>query len=148
MNETRGLWRGKTTPKCSGEAFNNIWVKGDLIHSKELCYIHPFTNSVKVQNELGRLITMHEVDPSTLGECTGLTDKNGKLIFEGDIVKTLETDSNGKQRCFPVVQSHGAFWLYHELLDSKLDFLGSYEKEALEVIGNIHDNPELLNTDD
>lgn len=82
------------------------------------------------------------VDPTTVGQYTGLTDKNGTKIFEGDIVKTLETDSNSEQRCFLVVQSHGAFWLYDEFLDSKLDFLGSYYKEALEIIGNIYDNPE------
>lgn len=85
-----------------------------------------------------------QVAPETVGQFTGLTDKNGNKIFEGDIVKTLETDSNGEQRCFPVVQSHGSFWLYDEFLDSKLDFLGSYHKEALEIIGNIHDNPELF----
>lgn len=35
------LFRGKTTPKRNGEQFNNIWVEGDLIHSVDLCYIHP-----------------------------------------------------------------------------------------------------------
>ena len=85
-NDMRGLWRGKTTPKQSGEAFNNIWVKGDLIHSNDLYYIHPFTNSVKVQNELGRYIVMHEVVLSTLGECTGFPDKNDTISFEGDLI--------------------------------------------------------------
>lgn len=129
MNENRGIWRGK----CADN--NGEWVEGDLS---------------RIKSAKQYFITDHihhwpwRVEPSTLGECVGLPDKNDTLIFEGDIVKTLETDSNGKQCCFPVVQSHGAFWLYDELLDSKLDFLGSYEKEALEIIGNIHDNPELI----
>ncbi len=88
MNETRGLLRGKTLPKSNGEAFNEVWVKGDLIRFRNRYFIHPIANEVAVQGELGKLIVMHEVAPSTLGECTGLRDKKDKLIFEGDIVQT------------------------------------------------------------
>ena len=79
------------------------------------------------------------VNSKTVGQYTGLKDKNGMRIFEGDIVKTVEGP-------FKVVCEHGAFWLYDELLLSNdhLDFLGSYISSAIEVIGNIYDNPELL----
>ena len=79
------------------------------------------------------------VNSKTVGQYTGLKDKNGTMIFEGDIVKTVEGP-------FKVVCEHGAFWLYDELLLSNdhLDFLGTYKTEAIEVIGNIYDNPELL----
>ncbi len=93
MDELRGLWRGRTTPKRNGEAFDRTWIEGDLIHSEELCYIHPFANAVKIQGELGRLIVMHEVDPSTLGRYTGFTDKNNKLLFKGDIVEAYKFGS-------------------------------------------------------
>lgn len=144
MNETRGLWRGKTTPKHNDEEFNSIWVEGDLIHSEKLCYIHPFANAVKIQGELGRLIVMHKVDPSTLGECTGLTDKNGKLIFEGNLCTVTAPHLNivnkigvvrYDTKCARFVIDFGKSVVYFENI------------ELVEVIGNIHDNPELLKGD-
>ncbi|MBD5112118.1 MAG: hypothetical protein HDT42_06215 [Ruminococcaceae bacterium] len=139
MNETRGLWRGKTTPKCNNEGFNSIWVEGDLIHSEELCYIHPFANAVKVQGELGRLIVMHKVDPSTLGECTGLRDKNGKFVFEGDILRTNTGDTNERFCYYAIIWNHAGF--YCNCDDTPITALFVSQDE---VVGNIHDNPELL----
>lgn len=137
MNDYRGLWHGK-------DADSGKWVTGDLLQIPQMGEHGKVDSTKPAIMERTPVARCLFVDPSTLGECAGIPDKNDKLIFEGDIVKTLETDSNGKQRCFPVVHSHGAFWLYDELLDTKLDFLGSYEKEALEIIGNVFDNPELL----
>lgn len=140
MNETRGLWRGKTTPKSADEAFNSVWVEGNLIRSNRRYYIHPTANAVKVQSELGRLIVMHEVVPETLGECTGVRDKNGKLIFEGDIVRTEYGD--GFQVCW--LASCGMFILEKPSAFEQRDLACFGE---FEVIGNIHDNPELLKGD-
>lgn len=84
------------------------------------------------------------VDPDTVGECTGLTDKNGKLIFEGDIVK-LE----GKELpfwynegdCVEVEYDGCGFNSFAEY-DSDC---GAYVSASLcAIIGNIHDNPEIL----
>ena len=71
-------------------------------------------------------------------QCTGLKDKNGKLIYEGDTVE-VPVLYNGiptgqKQRC-KVYYKHGAFNIY------------AVESEYLEIIGNIHENPELLEED-
>ena len=77
--EDRYLYKAKTTPKEKGE-FNNVWVTGNLIVSNGKYYIHPVGNIVKVRNEIGRIIVMHEVIPDTICQCTGLKDKNGKLI--------------------------------------------------------------------
>lgn len=80
-----------------------------------------------------------EVDPSTIGQYTGLVDKNGKWIFEGDIVKSIETKETGVVQFFP---EHSAFMVWCKS-SNEVGFLYEYTSIA-EVIGNIHDNPELL----
>lgn len=70
-----------------------------------------------------------------LEQCTGLKDKNGKLIYEGDIVEVPEFYNDiptGKTRRHKVSYKHAAFNIY------------SVNTEHLEIIGNIHENPELL----
>ena len=74
-------------------------------------------------------------------QCTGLRDKNGKLIYEGDIVETHDYTTEHSQ----IVFDKGCY-----VLKSKdvaiYDHLSSYEKQC-EIIGNIHENPELLEED-
>ena len=85
-----------------------------------------------------------DVDPATVGQFTGLTDKNGKRIFEGDIIPVWE---QGEEYPYKVVYCGDCFML--SMLDSEQ---GSYplsvKCNASEVIGNIHDNPELLEVTD
>lgn len=93
------------------------------------------------------------VNPETVGQYTGLTDKNGVKIFEGDIVKEYKT----KDKVKGVVK----FGEYQSGINKYADDLGFYvewttenfliqelgywcRKNMLEVIGNIHDNPGLL----
>jgi uncharacterized phage protein (TIGR01671 family) len=78
----------------------------------------------------------HMVYEDTLGQYTGLTDKNGKKIFEGDIVN-IEYDTIVKNA---VIEYRGAS--FYGSTHADLWELDNYYD--IEVVGNIHDNPELL----
>lgn len=86
-------------------------------------------------------------------QCTGLKDKNGKLIYEGDIVNQICEDET-TYKC-EVVYNNCSFQLKHIEDKNKnyintpmycyaINYLGHYTEKRLEVIGNIYENPELL----
>ena len=85
-----------------------------------------------------------QVDPSTVGQYTGLKDKNGKRIFEGDIVHCLARMDEAN--CV-VIFEEGEFRLVPERNYKTYVTGGGYHALRCfvkEVIGNIHDNPEML----
>ena len=95
-----------------------------------------------LNNELAFMTQMHsnahQVIPETVGQYTGLTDKNGKKIFEGDILK------GSWNTIFKVVYDDCYLGFRAK---EKTDFhncIDYYGLNTIEVIGNIYDNPELL----
>lgn len=80
-----------------------------------------------------------EVDPDTVGQYTGLEDKNGIKIFEGDIVKK---SCLGKMCIYQIVYDNGLASFIGQAGIRFTTF--DYDSEEFEVIGNIYDNPELL----
>lgn len=79
------------------------------------------------------------VDENTVGQCTGLKDKNGTKIFEGDIVKRAWFDKMG---IYQIDYDNGlARFVGRAGMIFKTSFY--YDSEEFEVIGNIYDNPEL-----
>lgn len=119
------------------------WIRGNLIYT--------FTGTPYIVAEYDHIInfiSIDEVDPTTICQCTGLNDKNGKLIWENDIVK----DENGNL--------YKAFWQnnYYQfswicINSDKLPIgakwnLWNIKSFEIEVIGNIFDNPELLESEE
>ncbi len=88
-----------------------------------------------------------DVDSETVCQWTGLTDKNNRKIFEGDICKIHSGPIDEEDGCFSVEwnERDARFALYSEGLT--VDF-GNYHGHECEVIGNIFDNPDLLPEED
>lgn len=126
MND-RYLFRGK---RKDGQG----WIEGDLVHTR--------TTTQGAVTEIYTLDMSYEVDPETVGQCTGLKDKNGKLIYEGDIVKGLF--NFGLEIMSVCTFKDGAFGLTAKQCGAyHFSAFTSLWEVQYEVIGNIHDNPNL-----
>lgn len=132
------LFRGKGVE-------TNEWVYGAYILEKysNTPYICCF--------EYGTFVTIKQVEvvPETVGEFTGLTDKNGKKIFEGDIVNYGDCPASDYYRetivvnCGAIEFSDGAFYVT-ERQTVEMNDLIYYGTMDCEVVGNKFDNPEFL----
>lgn len=123
--ENRFLFRGKRID-------NGEWVFGDLVHS---VYKIGDTCVGQYGNEVG----MHEVDPSTVCQCTAMPDKNKKLVFEHDIV----WDSDERAFYEIIWNQEDMCWNVENADGYKSEFEECYGN-TIEVNGNRFDNPELL----
>ena len=123
------LFRGKKNN--SGE-----WVYGNLFN--------PDKSDTPTQICMGTHIVRicYEIDPKTVGQYTGLTDKNSKKIFEGDIIKCKVHEMNGYRVRRGIVEYHGVGFIMN------LEPNSWYDQKNIpldcEVIGNIYDNLELM----
>ena len=85
---------------------------------------------------MDRPINAITVDPETIGQFTGLRDENGQEIFEGDIVRDIDTS-----KVFEIMYRGHMFLRYER---KPMYMFYTLDGDCLEVIGNIHDNPDLL----
>ena len=125
------LFRGK-------DKATDQWVYGDYTHNEGL-NTHYISRNV---NNTSR--KAWEVDPDTIGQYTGLKDKNGKQIFEGDIIKLKDFDffdEEYKEIKGVVEYSVDRFII----VAGKIEFdLSVYYDTKCKIIGNITDTPELM----
>ena len=117
---------------------NGDWIYGDLIHNNDQLLINPvFEYPYEFPDDFDA-----NVHPSTVGQYTGLKDKHGKEIYEGDIVRhNYYRFGNGKGI---VCYSAPNFALKYLNKNGVCNDFTWDEWELFEIIGNIHDNPELL----
>lgn len=138
------LFRGKRMD-------NGEWVDGYLSAYDLICPNYPEDTSNATGDYYGQTpyVGFVEVDPSTVGQYTGLKDKNGKMIWEGDIVAQswYDFDEPSDDAFGEVMYCDGdCSFSIMDLNKNEIITMGqgyAYHWEA-EVIGNVHDNPELL----
>lgn len=127
---------------------NGEWVEGALFDGEKYCVIgQQIKFSPYIENECK--IVGYMVDPSTICKCTGLKDKNGKLIWESDVVRKVDTNALGyhRERICTVSYEKSGYWNIITTLGDGY-WIGEFEKEQLEVIGNKFDNPEMLEVEE
>jgi uncharacterized phage protein (TIGR01671 family) len=128
------LFRGKNN--------DGKWIEGYYFRYNNIHCIVPGEYSSKSSEYF-------EVDPETIGQFTDIKDKNGKDIYEGDIISMVDEYYEGDSRYQgfkgQVMYEDGSFGIFgngqYEYMCLDECCVNNYEYE---VIGNIHDNPELL----
>ena len=142
------LFRGKS--KHTGE-----WVTGAYVSKNWYLNKGVVEESNIISYEDGDECLWHLIIPESISEFTGLTDKNGKKIFEGDIVNRgggFYVVRYGKH----LIDCCGCCYEYHQSVGFYLERDGYNKKSIISdydtwndlyIIGNIHDNPELLKND-
>ena len=95
-----------------------------------------------------KVVITHKVEPSTICQCTGLQDKNGKLIWENDILIGYLDDNYPQNATYEMVLWNKSGFCTKEQGSNDISELGEFDQKNYEVCGNIFDNPELLESEE
>ena len=131
--QDRDLFKGRRVD-------NEEWVVGYLYRLSERH--NPF---IMLYNKYGE---SHEVDQSTICRCTGSKDKNGKLVWENDIMEAHLDDMFPEDVTRTKVIWDKNAWVTIESGSVDRHYLDDFDTEYYEIIGNIFDNPELLESEE
>ena len=137
------LFRGKSKSINKGE-----WIYGSFVEDTDL-------NACCIRD---KSLVYELVDRETVGQYTGLTDKNGKMIFEGDIINAITLDTGNEQKAvvgFGLFVDENnddeyiGFYIEFDGIKTTITQLSMAEvKDRIEVIGNVFDNAELLEVEE
>ena len=134
--------------KYRAKRHNGEWVYGSLVWTE---HVEP---AIYYEVGRGEYYTIHScyVNPDTVGQFTGLHDKNGKEIYEGDIISVELSDNSVIYKLVKYIPERASYCTACTLelqYEGKWDIWGCISEEWVAdlnatVAGNIHDNPELL----
>nr|DAM72358.1 MAG TPA: YopX protein [Caudoviricetes sp.] len=136
---------------------NGEWIEGYYYKVQETVYcfeedyeknpvpIHHFIIFTRMTDwELQMQVYQTEIIPETLCQFTGLCDKNGKKIWENDILMAHLDESYPEDAAYETVEWNVAGWVAHETGSTDREYIDKFDLEHYEVVGNTFDNPELL----
>ncbi len=137
------LFRGKAINRDNGFHRTN-YKNGDFVYGLATRLYDERFENLPAEMTGTNGVSGIEVDYKTIGQYTGLTDKNGKKIFEGDVVLYPWNGQDNPER-FTIKFKDGQFVASPvKETEDYWDFMVGGYSEEMEIIGNIHDNPELL----
>ena len=119
---------------------NGEWVEGCYVTSDGKSFICMDI----VEHYCVIALRWFEIDPETLCQFTGLCDKNGKKIWENDILMAHLDESYPEDVTYETVEWGVAGWVGHEANSIDRQYLDEFDTKYYEVVGNTFDNPELL----
>ena len=139
--ENRYLYKAKRID--DGEWVQGYYVKGSDMYGKET---HVIFEPDAIFYSHGETDGLAEIDPSTICQCTGLCDKNGKKIWENDIFQCTDETMVTQKDLIEYNETNASFVRLRNTEKLGLQYLWIDEAACNhgEVIGNIFDNPELL----
>ena len=115
------------------------WILGFLsMHKTGKYFIRPIGGSA---------LSSEEVDKNTICQCTGLKDKNGKLIWENDIMVAHLDDAYPEDETYIRILWYESGFCSKEKGSEDISPIDKFDQEHFEVCGNIFDNPELLESE-
>ena len=124
---------------------NGEWVEGYYLNVAKINHFI-CTGKIKLNGVVKGILApeMYAIDPNTICQYTGLTDKNGKKIWENDILKAHLDESYPQDITYSKIIWSECRFCINENHSSNIETLEKRDAEYFEVCGNIFDNPDLL----